>query len=486
MLLPLTLEPDLEASLRTLFRRCVQCPNASPICPSCPSGQTCALSTQSCTACASTSCVAKASIAPPTSSSPSTSSQSAAGPIAGGVVGGIVVVMAVTYLVWRFCIKKRREQFEENAWPDEASGVEKGGDQFSFQRDARASTHTVGSIASTVYTRASNIIQIAYIPGVTNRSIESSPELIPPVPPIPAASPGLTSTASSPHIPGQDQHFFMPSDLRDSTYSGYTNRTSMAQSMGARSSVATTIYRNNAVVNPVPAQTITQGKAIPISVKSSSKNSPQPSRPPSPPMPTITQPRQAQMQLNTKSSIVGRMATPKTVTVGKSTSAPTDQVYELSGDERSETPLISLPDRQIATPSPQYSNDFSTFDDGSSEDDGTGKQVARRLVPGNRHSDATTVIHDDSPVSPSEALPFIPVISSNSYTRTGQPGPSSSNSSLNSGRKHMHKKSSSLNQIIEEATRRAMREPRHGGLGSYMKGGEDAGPFSDANIAGTP
>ena len=475
---------DLEASLRTLFRRCVQCPSGNPTCPSCPSGQTCALSTQSCTACASTSCVASASIAPPSSPSQSTSSQSAAGPIAGGVVGGIVVVMAVTYLVWRFCIKKRREQFEETAGPDEASGIEKGGDQFSLQRDARASTHTVGSIASTVYTRASNIIQIAYIPGVTNRSIESSPELIPPVPPIPAASPGLTSTASSPHIPGEDQHFFMPSDLRDSTYSGYTNRTSVARSMGARSSVATTIYRNNAVVNPVPAQTITQGKAIPISVKSSSKNSPQPSRSSSPPIPAI--PRQAQMQLNTKSSIVGRMATPKTVTVGKSTSAPAEQIYELSGDERSETPLISLPDRTTANPSPQYSNDFSTFDDGSSEDDRMGKHVARRLIPDNRHSDAITVIHDDSPVSPSEAVPFISTISSNSSTRTGQPAHSSSNSSIDSGRKHKHKKSSSLNQIIEEATRRAMREPRHGGLGSYMKGGEDAGPFSDANIAGTP
>ncbi|MCJ1399367.1 hypothetical protein MMC11_002569 [Xylographa trunciseda] len=460
-----------EDSSRTLFRRCVICPTTQPTCPSCPSGQLCQINAQSCTSCASTKCIAEQSISP--GSSNNSNSGSAAGPIAGGVIGGIAVIAIITYLVWRFCIKKRRQEFDET-WPDEASGIEKGGDQFSLQRDARASTHTIGSIASTVYTRASNIIQIAYIPGVTNRSVESSPELIPPVPPIPAASPG-SSVLSSPHIPGQDQHFFMPSDLRDSTYSGYTNRTSMA-----RNSVATTIYRNNAVVNPVPARTATMGKAVPVSVKSSSKSSPhQLSRASTPPMPSITRPKQAQFQLTTKSSIVGRMATPKAVTVSKNGIYPTDQVYELSGSERSETPLIAPPDRHSQNVSPQYSNDSSNFNDESSDEDKSRLRAIKGLDTNNRRSDATTVIQDDSPISPSEGVPFIP---SDFMNGTSLSGPSASKV----GSKHKHKKSSSLNQIIEEATRRAMREPRHGGLGSYLKGEEDAGPFSDANIASTP
>ena len=130
---------------------------------------------------------------------------------------------------------------------------------FVMRRDARASTHTVGSIASTVLTRASNIIQIAYIPGVTNRSAPSTPGLlVPPVPPIPIA---LSPTGSSPRY--EQEHFFMPGDLRDSTYSGISDRTSYA-----RTSVASTIYGKNAIVSPVPAQTVIRGKAAVVSVRS--------------------------------------------------------------------------------------------------------------------------------------------------------------------------------------------------------------------------
>lgn len=132
-----------------------------------------------------------------------------------------------------------------------------------MRRDARASTHTVGSIASTVLTRASNIIQIAYIPGVTNRSAPSTPGLlVPPVPPIPIALSG----ASTPRY--EQEHFFMPGDLRDSTYSGMTDRTSYA-----RTSVASTIYGKNAIVSPVPAQTVIRGKPALVSVKSNGNSS---------------------------------------------------------------------------------------------------------------------------------------------------------------------------------------------------------------------
>ena len=462
-------------AMKGLFRRCVQCPNTTPACPTnCGADESCSFQIATCEKCASTSCVKNAAVnaSPP----PQSNTGSAAGPIAGGVVGGIVVIAVVTYLVWRFCIRKRRQEFDENEWHDDAMTNEKGMDQFSLQRDARASTHTVGSIASTVLTRASNIIQIAYIPGVTNRSIESSPELIPPVPPIPAAS-SHGSTTSSPHMPGHDQHFFMPSDLRGSTYSDYTDRSSMA-----RSSVATTMYRNNAIVNPIPAQSAMRGKANTVSVKSKQGSPTDMSRSSTPPMPELAHPGKATFALNTKSSIIGRVGTPKTVTVTRNASNahPPQHTYKLTGEERSEAPKIKAPERQIANASPQYSNDSSTFEDASSDEEADSSAHAKRsLIGGNRKSDATTVINDDSPISPTEDQPFQPS-SVTADVRSG--GPSSSKSV---GGKHKHKKSSSLNQIIEEATRKATRAPRHGGLGSYEKS-RGEGPFSDANAAGTP
>jgi hypothetical protein len=60
----------------------------------------------------------------------------------------------------------------------------------------------------------------------------------------------------------------MPGDLRDSTYSGISDRTSYA-----RTSVASTIYGRNAIVSPVPAQTVIRGKAAVVSVKTNGNGS---------------------------------------------------------------------------------------------------------------------------------------------------------------------------------------------------------------------
>ncbi len=170
------------------------------------------------------------------------------------------------YLIWRFCVKNKRRDYEEeyvdHYSDDAATEAEK---DFAARRDARASTHTVQSIASSVMTRASNIIQIAYIPGVTNRSAPSTPGLlVPPVPPIPSHA---LSNSNSPGY--EDQHFFMPGDLRDSTYSAMTDRLSYAPT---RASVASTIYGKNAVVSPMPAQTVMRGKAAVVSVKSNANS----------------------------------------------------------------------------------------------------------------------------------------------------------------------------------------------------------------------
>lgn len=276
----------LEAQFHTLFRRCVTgCSQETPSCPSCSAGEVCQLSPVSCDACQSTSCVASSAAITTTTTTTTTTAvsqssksthHSETGAIAGGVIGGVIAIAIVTYLVWRFCIKPKRQQYEEDTWlegrDDAVDGMPTEKD-FTMRRDARASTHTVASIASTVLTRASNIIQIAYIPGVTNRSAPSTPGLlVPPVPPIPIA---LSSAASSPRY--EDEHFFMPGDLRDSTYSTLSDRTSYA-----RNSVASTIYGKNAVVSPVPAQTVIRGRAAVVSVKSAGAQHPGEMTPPVP------------------------------------------------------------------------------------------------------------------------------------------------------------------------------------------------------------
>ncbi|KAG7149529.1 hypothetical protein HYQ46_001558 [Verticillium longisporum] len=73
----------------------------------------------------------------------------------------------------------------------------------------------------------------------------------------------------------EDQHFFVPGDLRDSTYSGLSGdsdrmsyaRTSYAPRSSIAPSIASTIYGKNAVV-VAPAQTGMRAKAAMVSVKS--------------------------------------------------------------------------------------------------------------------------------------------------------------------------------------------------------------------------
>ncbi|KAH8685720.1 hypothetical protein BGZ60DRAFT_466406 [Tricladium varicosporioides] len=265
-----------EASYSSLFRRCAVCNDTEvPQCPeNCASGQVCSLIPKTCDLCQYTMCVADNSASSTvTNTTKSTNSGPNVGAIAGGVIGGVLAIVAATYLVWRFCIKTKRQQYEQDDWVEDQEDNIQAEKDFTMRRDARASTHTVGSIASTVLTRASNIIQIAYIPGVTNRSAPSTPGLlVPPVPPIPIA---LSSASSTPRF--EQEHFFMPGDLRDSTYSGISDRTSYA-----RTSVASTIYGKNAIVSPVPAQTVIRGKAAVVSVKSNGASSPGDLTPPVP------------------------------------------------------------------------------------------------------------------------------------------------------------------------------------------------------------
>jgi len=177
-----------------------------------------------------------------------TKSSTPIGPIVGGVVGGVAVILVGVFCLWYFCIRarKRKDTWDPPEKRDQ-SGLARGGSR----------TH---SIASTVLTRASNVIQIAYIPGVTGRS----PPVSPGIPPMPVMS--GTNTANS--TPQPDTHFFMADDLRNSTWSDTSvdPRISLAPSL-ARASSATTVYYENAVVPPVPAQHAFRAQANMVSVK---------------------------------------------------------------------------------------------------------------------------------------------------------------------------------------------------------------------------
>lgn len=265
-------------------QKCVQCDDTADLeCPSCPTGEMCqyTVPTDDCSECSQAICVTDPSaVDDPDSVEGGGSKDGDGGPnvgaIAGGVIGGVIVIALITYLAWRYLIRPRRaeEAARQSAYGGSINPQDSEKDGAS-RMTRRSSTHTVHSIASTVLTRASNIIQIAYIPGVTNRANQSSSGvLVPPVPPIPMQHSGQQQHGE----PGQDeQHFFVPGDLRDSTYSGlsgYSDRTSYATrtSYAPRSSIASTIYGKQAQVM-TPASTGMRAKPTMVSVKSNGSGS---------------------------------------------------------------------------------------------------------------------------------------------------------------------------------------------------------------------
>ncbi|KAJ5626266.1 Membrane anchor Opy2 N-terminal [Penicillium lagena] len=237
----------LNGLTRRSVDKCKPCGTSAPPCPSCPEGTQCQMITQTCNQCASTYCQkipGSDTSSGSSSDSGSSGGGSDTGAIAGGVVAGVAAVGIIVFLIWWFVIRKKRQERE----------AEKNSD-FDARRDQRKS---VQSIASTVLTRASNVIQIAYIPGVTNRSPPETPSsLVPPVPPLPGATP--------------DQHFFMPGDLRDSAWTQATGHQSFSPTL--RSSVATTIYRSDAIVSAQPAQQVARSRANVVSIHTASNPS---------------------------------------------------------------------------------------------------------------------------------------------------------------------------------------------------------------------
>jgi len=447
---------DFDSTAHPLFRRCVQCPTEPPSCPACGQGESCSLKAQSCDACASTTCVKIGSL--PGQVAPKKSTP--VGAIVGGVIGGLALVAILSYIVYRFYFRKKRRADTWN--PPEKR------DQSTLHRADRQSTRSAHSIASTVLTRASNVIQIAYIPGVTVRSPPESPALlVPPVPAIPGGS-WNNSAASTPHL---EEHFFMPSDLRDSTWSDTSSvdpRISLATSL-ARESVATTIYRSDAAVPPIPAQQAFRGQANMVSVRSGNTTASGLSGTPNGRTPVIPQ---GSKLSTSNSSIVARNVTARPIEVKKPASSgtrvPTLANLAKEASRKSSTPSLSEPGKSNTSTTSQKT--APVYDD--------EKEVALAGSP-------TTVI-EDSPTSPvmkpkPSLASFDTARSSSVSALLPSEGPLSGGGS---GPTHRHSNSAALNIMIEDAINRA-RDPQHMRLGSAPSRSEpntqDSGPFSDLN-----
>ena len=124
-----------------IFRRqCVSCPSVEPSC-SCPTGQICSLSLQTCTTCPVAKCISFGG-GSQSGNSGASSKKSNAGPIAGGVIGGFFVLGILGFFLWRNMNKKRREK--QLAAEKEAS--------FGSSRAARVMTRRASTVISLTLT----------------------------------------------------------------------------------------------------------------------------------------------------------------------------------------------------------------------------------------------------------------------------------------------------------------------------------------------
>jgi hypothetical protein len=200
------------------------------------------------------------------------------------------------------------------------------------------------------------------------------------------------------------------------------------------------------------------------------------------------------------SPIVARNVTARPIQVKKSNSGKKAKIPTLANLQ-----AASANKRVSLKPQPQKTEDRSEDESDAS---------THLMTPSRPHHQSTveTIIEDSPAVKQSQ---FTNVSSSSSSVseisppsaspprsftyRSSRAGPRSSASGSASMPGHLHKKSGSLNSLIEEAMTRAARDPIHGGLGSInenhsnhpmSRGGQDrgrsdsgsaSGPFSDAN-----
>lgn len=475
----ITISSEVERTLRTVFKRCVSCPDESPSCPPCSKNEICSLVPADCNSCASMVCVDNPSPSP-SSSGPNV------GAIAGGVVGGIAFVAIIVFLLWRFHIKKKRAQQELEAeeWEGDDIAQQKTTHSFQAMHQDAASTRTRGSLSNSIISRMSNVIHIAYIPGVTNRNGNgSSHNSMTPVPPIPAARRDL---ARSPLANDDGALFFRPGDLRDSTYSGSSDftdrrdtqytRASITPSL-ARSSIASGIYTNN--VDPMPAQQVVRAAPRMVSVKTSASQSPQSESPGSASANAPTSsPENAQFAAAAGKNkpvqvmMPGQAAKSGTGSVKSNASFGKAQQITVAGGKGKKP--VSREGSQSSKHAPNVSSPLAEAET---------TEPAQLSVIKDRSPTSLSPINA-SPASQPANSPFFDATEAPSALPSATPRPNpyaSMASSVTRSREDRPRRGSrgpgGLSAVIEEATKRASQAANHDGLG----GQRDSSPFSDQN-----
>ena len=377
---------------------------------------------QSCNSCASTTCIKIGQLQGQLVDKPKTP----VGPIVGGVIAGVIGIALATFAIWWFCIRPKRKA-THLAWdPPEKR------DQSTLSRNGRQST--AHSVASTVLSRASNFIPIAYIPGVTVRSPPQSPGIPPPMPNFMS---GHTSTASTP----LEQHFFMPGDLRNSTWSDTSSvdpRISLAPSLAR-----TTYYGDEEDVPPVPAVQAFRAHANMVSVKSGSTT-------PSGQASSTPAIQQTSKLGSSNSSIVARNVMARPVQIKKSSSGPRVPTLGNLAKDNSSRNRTSTPSSE--TNMPVFFDEKEVM---VSEPEGSQESLVSPLV---KPKPSFATFNSARSSSVSAILPTDGPLASNSTTT------------------HRHSKSEGLNAMIEEAINRA-RNPHVSVRPEFKK--QDSSPFSD-------
>ena len=399
---------------------------------------------------------------------------SAAGPnvgaIAGGVVGGVLVVAAVTFLIWWFFLRGKRQQYDDEWEDDDDVAQQKAAhERFNMQRSERAS---VNSVATSLLSRASNMIPIAYIPGVMNRDGRNNSNLnVPPVPPIPAIL-----GPNSAHSSNGEALFFKPGDLRDSTYSDsssmddrstFYGRPSITPSL-ARSSVGT--FRDDAVAHPMPAQTIVRAKANMVSVSNSQKTSPENGSPQNElnGMNFSTSGQSQLLSVGTPNSSDSRGSLNSQ---GASFGKPTLLTLTKKSANKGRFPVKNI--NPAHGTKPIRSSPLAYKDDPSdSEDDETTQTAETHVTPIEQSPMHVQSPFDDPPIM--------------DYSKGKAPlsrGSVASEQSRQSEQSFIGmgglKSIAEVSSIIENATKRASRAPSHDGLG----GVRENSPFGDEHEA---
>ncbi|KAG5366743.1 hypothetical protein CJU89_1179 [Yarrowia sp. B02] len=178
------------------------------------------------------------------------SSGTSAGAIAGGVVGGVAAAAIFGFFVWFFCFSKRAQrQREEKEWipvvgQDHVTGNHNAGQM----PPNRNSSSTFASLASSALSRASNVIPIAYVPGVTSRGQMSRDS---------STGGTLGSNPPIPDVPWEYQ--FTPDEL--------LRQSRQSTVYGIRDSVNTEAYRESQAYVSSAMMTAIQAKPMLVNVK---------------------------------------------------------------------------------------------------------------------------------------------------------------------------------------------------------------------------